>query len=226
MESISRIVKSEPFHVQAYVHIQNYLLENKFLPGERLTESGLANMLGVSRGPIREAIRMLIHDGLLTQKGVHIYVFDPTVDDVVDLYLCKERLEPLGAKLSAQNMSQVNKDALIEIVNNTKKALENNQKREVVTFNTKFHDIVVQSSGNKQLIQFMNLIHAKNLYMRNNILSNYSRRDNFFEEHVRIADAIVNGNGNQAELEMKQHVQNDINMLDTIFKSKQKDDFI
>lgn len=226
MNPISRIIKSEPFHIQAYKHIQNHLLENEFSPGERLTESGLANMLGVSRGPIREAIRMLIHDGLLCQKGVHIYVFDPTVDDVVDVYLCKERLEPLAAKLSAQNISKANKAALLEIINNTKMALEADQKREMVGFNTEFHDLIVHSSGNKQLIQFMNLIHAKNLYMRNNILSDYTRRDSFFEEHVRIADAIVNGNSDQAEFEMKQHVQNDINMLGTIFKSKQKGDFI
>ncbi|ASK62501.1 hypothetical protein CFK37_10250 [Virgibacillus phasianinus] len=226
MKPISPIVKSEPFHIQAYKHIQNHLLENEFSPGERLTESGLANMLGVSRGPIREAIRMLIHDGLLVQKGVHIYVFDPTFDDVVDVYLCKERLEPLGAKLSAQNMSQADNEALMDIINRTKTALANNEKREVVKYNTAFHDLIVQSSGNKQLIQFMNLIHAKNMYMRNNVLSNYSRRDSFFDEHVRIADAIVNGDGDLAELEMKQHVQNDINMLDTIFKSNQKDDSI
>ncbi|WP_188456241.1 GntR family transcriptional regulator [Virgibacillus oceani] len=210
--------------MQAYKYIQNYLLDNEFSPGERLTELGLAAMLGVSRGPVREAVRLLIHDGLLVQKGVHIYVFDPTFDDVIDVYLCKERLEPLAAKLSAQHMSQASHDTLLDIINRTKQALEQDEKRNIVNFNTEFHDLIIQSSGNKQLIQFMNLIHAKNLYMRNNILSNYDRRDHFFEEHVRITDAIINGDGEQAELEMKMHIQNDINMLGTIFKSNQKDD--
>nr|GGG82870.1 GntR family transcriptional regulator [Virgibacillus oceani] len=224
MKPISPIIKPEPLHVQAYKYIQNYLLDNEFSPGERLTELGLAAMLGVSRGPVREAVRLLIHDGLLVQKGVHIYVFDPTFDDVIDVYLCKERLEPLAAKLSAQHMSQASHDTLLDIINRTKQALEQDEKRNIVNFNTEFHDLIIQSSGNKQLIQFMNLIHAKNLYMRNNILSNYDRRDHFFEEHVRITDAIINGDGEQAELEMKMHIQNDINMLGTIFKSNQKDD--
>ncbi|WP_141554320.1 GntR family transcriptional regulator [Virgibacillus ndiopensis] len=212
--------------MQAYKYIQNYLLESEFSPGERLTELGLADMLGVSRGPVREAVRLLIHDGLLVQKGVHIYVFDPTFDDVIDIYLCKEGLEPLAAKLAAQNMTQSDQGTLLDIINRTNKALAHDEKRDIVKFNTEFHDLIIQSSGNTQLIQFMNLIHAKNLYMRNNILSNYARRDNFFEEHVRIADAIVNGDGVQAESEMKQHIQNDINMIGTIFKSKQKDDSI
>lgn len=215
---MSLVVKSEPFHIQAYNNIKVLLLENEFSPGERLTEQGLAKKLGVSRGPTREAIRMLLQDGLLFQKGVHIYVLDPTLEDVVDLYLCRERLEPLAAKLSTKKMSQEQKNKLIQTIEEAKEALENNDMGEVVQLNTKFHEIIVHSSNNHQLIQFMNLISAKTVYMRNSILRNYTRDDDFIQEHETIARAIVKNDEDQAECEMNQHIQNDLKAFYPLFK--------
>lgn len=211
------IIKSEPFHIQAYHNIKELILENEFSPGERLTEIGLAKRLGVSRGPIREATRMLLQDGLILQKGVHTYVLDPTFEDVVDLYLCRERLEPLAVRLSTQKMSDENKDKLVEIIADTKNAMGNNDMGEVVQLNTQFHEAIVFSSNNKQLIQFMNLISAKTIYMRNSILRNYTRGKDFIEEHEEIANSILNNNVEQAEYEMKNHIQNDLKAFYPLF---------
>lgn len=214
---MSMVVKSEPFHIQAYNNIKKLILENEFLPGERLTEIGLAKRLGVSRGPVREATRMLLQDGLVLQKGVHTYVLDPTFEDVVDLYNCRERLEPLAVQLSTEKMSQENKNKLIDIIDNTKMALKNNDMGEVVQLNTQFHESIVLSSNNKQLIQFMSLISAKTIYMRNSILRNYTRGKDFIEEHEKIARSILDNNAEKAEREMKQHIQNDLKAFYPLF---------
>ncbi|WP_174614505.1 GntR family transcriptional regulator [Virgibacillus ihumii] len=214
---MNRIVKSEPFHIQAYKSIQKSLLENEFIPGQRITETGLAEKVGVSRGPIREAVRMLTHDGLLYQEKGHIYVFDPTFENVVDLYLCKERLEPLGAKLSAQKITNSDKQKLEKIITDTKDALKNGNQESVVELNTEFHDLIAQTSNNNQLVQFMDLIRAKTIYMRNNILSDYIKGNSFLEEHQKIAEAIIDGDSELAEAEMRQHIHHDIKMLDEVF---------
>jgi len=123
---VSNIVKVDPFHIQAYKLIQKTLLDTKYNSGQQVTENSLATKLGISRGPIREAIRMLIHDGLLIQKRSYTYVFDTKFDDVMDLYLCKERLEPLCAKLAARNINNAGRKHLVHIVKKIKVALKNN----------------------------------------------------------------------------------------------------
>ncbi|QQK74693.1 GntR family transcriptional regulator [Salicibibacter cibarius] len=215
---MSLVVKSEPFHIQAYKNIKNLLLANEFSSGEQLTEIGLARKLGVSRGPVREAIRMLLQDGLVIQKGVHIHVLDPTFKDVEDLYLCRKRLEPLAAGLATEKMLQDNKNRLIEIIEKTKHNLKMNELGTVVELNTKFHELIVHSSENQQLIQFMDLIAAKTVYMRNSILRNYTREAAFIEEHEKVAQAILNNNKDQAELEMTQHIQNDLEAFYPLFE--------
>ncbi|WP_188206789.1 GntR family transcriptional regulator [Alkalibacillus aidingensis] len=218
---MSGIIKSEPFHIQAYKNIQRRLLEKEFSPGEQLTESFLAKKLGISRGPIREAIRMLLHDGLLVQSGVHVFVFDPTFEDVIDLYSCRERLEPLGANLAAQNITEENKQKLKEIIDNTESALSNKEdNHKIASLNTDFHDLITQSSMNRQLIQFMNLIRAKNIYMRNVLLGDFTRKEKFIDEHRRIADAILVGNKYEAEQAMVDHIQVDLETWKDIYKQK------
>ncbi|SEQ70663.1 GntR family transcriptional regulator [Piscibacillus halophilus] len=219
------IVKSEPFHIQAYKNIQRTLLEKEFSPGEQLTETSLAKKLGISRGPVREAIRMLLHDGLLVQKGVHVYVFDPQLKDVLDLYLCKERLEPLGARLAASNIDEPGIKELNSIISKTESALSNkSDNKEIASLNTDFHSLISKYSQNQQLIQFMNLIRAKNIYMRNVLLGDFTRKENFIDEHKNIADAIINRNPDAAETLMKEHIKNDLDTWKIIFNDQEGDE--
>src|SRR5699024_523809 len=106
-----------------------------------------------------------------------------------------------------------------EIVEQTKHNLANNEMGTVVELNTKFHERIVHSSENRQLIQFINLIAAKKVYMRNSILRNYTREATFIEEHEKIARAILNNNKDQAELEMAQHIRNDLKAFYPLFEN-------
>ncbi|QQK78657.1 GntR family transcriptional regulator [Salicibibacter cibi] len=205
------IVKSEPFHIQAYKQIHTYLLNKEFSPGEKLTETGLATRLGISRGPVREAIRMLLHDGLLVQKGSHVYVYEPNFNDVIDLYRCRERLESLAAELAAEYMTNDAKKKLFHFVNQTETALNNNEPdKKIASLNKAFHEHIVHSSKNGHLIQFMDLIHSKNNYMRNVLLSDRTRKWVFIDEHRQIAEAISEGKKEKAGFAMKEHIQKDL----------------
>lgn len=220
------IVKSEPFHIQAYKQIQKNLLENEYSPGEKLTETFLATQLGVSRGPVREAIRLLIHEGLLVQIGVHIYVYDPTLEDAEDVYLCRERLEPFGAGLAALNITERGKEKLVEILDNTKSALENKASNsDIAKLNSAFHEHIVLSSNNKQLIQIMQLILGKSSYTRNVLLGNYKRKDVFTQEHSDIVHAIIKGDQKQAEKAMKLHIERDFNKWKEIFTERESNNY-
>jgi len=196
------------------------LFKREYMPGERITENALVKKFGVSRGPIREAIRMLVHDGLLVQNGSFINVFNPTIDDVIDLYRCKERLEPLAASLACKHISGDAKETLLDILDRTEKALENQQTNdEIAMINTEFHKLITQSSNNNQLIQFMEMIQAKNRYMRTALLDNYTRKEAFLEEHRMIAKAIIDGDEILAENKMKEHVLKDLKEWEILLQS-------
>lgn len=216
---MSGIVKPEPYHKQVYNQFQDMLFKREYKPGERITEVALAEKLGISRGPIREAIRMLLHDGLLIQEGNHINVFDPSFDDVIDLYLCKERLEPLAASLACDHITKASKEKLGHILDSTEEALKQQQpSEEIADLNTEFHHLIIHASQNAQLIQFMEMIRSKNRYMRINLLDNYTRKGVFLKEHRQIAEAIIAGDEKLAEQAMKNHVQEDLRAWELTLK--------
>ncbi len=213
------IIKAEPYHIQAYKYIQRALWEKKYHPGEQLTEVGLANELGISRGPIREAMRMLNQDGLLVQKGTRTFVYNPTYQDALDLYLCKERLEPLAAKLAARHIDEEGKNELSSILQKISEAVDNESSIDEITeYNTAFNDLILRYSKNDQLIQMMNLLRAKVIYMRSTLLGKIKRREVFLNEYEEIVHAILENDEDRAEQAMQKHVEVDLEILNQYFE--------
>ncbi|MDQ0221391.1 GntR family transcriptional regulator [Peribacillus cavernae] len=218
-----QILRPGPLHKQAYQILLTMLLEGEYQPGERLVETKLAEKLRVSRGTIREAIRMLIKDGLLTQSESAIYIYKPTLQDVIDLYKCREKLESLAAKLAAKNITKTLEKQINEVLVKSKKALVEEHPSKVVELNTQFHELIIRAARNKQLIGLLETIRTKSLYMRNNILRDYymtSNRKNYIGEHEQIFKAIIEQDRIKAEEEMSKHIKNDLSAFYDFFEKK------
>lgn len=99
------IQKTEPLHSQVYAILKTMIMERDFAPGERLVETKVAVQLGVSRGTVREAFQMSLKDGLLTRNNNVISVYNPTVQDIVDVYECRKSLESLAVKLATSHIT-------------------------------------------------------------------------------------------------------------------------
>jgi DNA-binding GntR family transcriptional regulator len=221
---VSVIVRNLPLHIQVYNVVKTNLLKGSYSPGEKLTELYLAKELGVSRGPIREAIRMLIQDGLLIQAGTHVHVFKPKSQTIIDLYVCRESLEGLAARLAAEKMASEKESAFNENIKQTRQALVQEDKESIVQLNTEFHDLILKFSQNNELSNLMGTIRDKILYMRNTLFNNLLRSSSFVEEHEEIAAAIVSGNGELAEQLMKQHIGRDLKSFDHFFLENEQHD--
>ncbi|OMP66466.1 hypothetical protein BTO28_12255 [Domibacillus epiphyticus] len=221
-----QVIRLEPLHEQVYQSFLTSLLEGQYQPGERLIETKMAETFGVSRGTIREAIRMLIKDGLLIQNESVIHIFKPTLQDVIDLYQCRERLESLAAKFAAKNMNQSLETQIKEVLTESKKALLDKNPSTVVELNTQFHELIINASQNNQLIGLLETIRTKSLYMRNNILRDYyisSNRKSYIDEHERIFNAIVEEDPYKAEKEMSNHIKNDLHAFYKLFEKQTKE---
>ncbi|MDM5358418.1 GntR family transcriptional regulator [Peribacillus sp. ACCC06369] len=221
-----QIIRPGPLHEQAYQILLTMLLEGEYQPGERLVETKLAEKLGVSRGTIRESIRMLIKDGLLIQNESVISVYKPTLQDVIDLYECRERLESLAAKLAVENMTESLEKQINEVLMKSKKALAEEHPSKLVELNTQFHELIIRASRNNPLMGLLETIRTKSLYMRNNILRDYyltSNRKSYIGEHEQIFKAIIEQDPIKAEEEMSKHINNDLSAFNDLFKNKTLD---
>jgi DNA-binding GntR family transcriptional regulator len=211
---MEQIIKSEPLHIQAYNIMKTLLLEGTYKPGERIVEVKLAEKLGISRGPVREAIRMLIQDGLLVQNEGPIQVYQPTLEDIIEVFQCRENLEGLAARLAAKRISAEEMEQLVTNMEKIRQAFAHDMSVEVGNLDQQFHDIIIEASQNRQLIQLIQLIKAKISYMRNEIIRHY--RENFIhlpDEHERIYQALFARDERKAETEMRAHIKRNLEVF-------------
>jgi DNA-binding GntR family transcriptional regulator len=213
------VKKMEPLHHQAYHIIKNMIIEGDLRPGERLVEVKLAEKLGTSRGPIREAIRMLVQDGLIQQTEGALSIFNPNAEDIIDVFQCRQGLESLAARLAAGSINDEQLASLKQNIEDSRKALERENTQELSRLDQQFHDIIALSSGNGQLIQLYQLIKTKVVYIRTCIIRNYYRNFlDFVDEHQLIYNALEARNALQAETDMRTHIQKNLEVSYTVYK--------
>lgn len=205
------IQKAEPLHLQAYQIIRSLLLDGTFAPGERLVEVKLAERLGVSRGPIREAIRMLVQDGLLIENEGPIHVYQPTHQDLIQLFQCRESLEVLAIQLAVSKLTVQQLADLQLNIEQTREAFEQKRFSQVGQLDQDFHDQIIEAASNQQLSMLMNVIKGKIVYIRNTMIRNqYAYLHDFIGEHERIYHALQKRDSQQAETQMRLHIQSSV----------------
>ncbi|WP_051348453.1 GntR family transcriptional regulator [Peribacillus kribbensis] len=207
------IKKTESLHTQAYHIVKGMIMEGKFSPGERAVESKIAEQLGVSRGTVREAVRMLTKDDLLVQKDGVLLVYNPDSKDIEDLYECRKSLESLSVKLAAEHISEAQLAKLEKTILGSREAMTSKNTKEYTSLNQQFHDIIAESSNNKQLLALYNVINTKLLFIRNCILSEYSSSfADLVYDHEQIFLALKERDSQKAEAEMLKHIDRSRNI--------------
>ncbi|MGG1576178.1 GntR family transcriptional regulator [Fictibacillus sp. NRS-1165] len=213
------IQKTELLHSQVYTILKAMIMDSEFRPGERLVETKVAVQLGVSRGTVREAFQMLLKDGLLTRKNNVIFVYNPSVQDIVDVYECRKSLESLAVKLATAHIQDEQLNELGFVLEESKKAVKLNDTQTLTNLNQKFHDMIDIASDNKQLIQLCDVIKTKTLYIRNNVLKNHFKNfSDFVDDHELIYLAMKERNASKAEQEMLSHIEKSFETIQNALK--------
>ena len=137
--------------------LRDAILTGKLQPGERLMENQLAEKLGVSRTPIREALRMLKLENLVEltpRKGAQ--VLDMSEKDIVNVLEIREVLEGLAAQLACKKMTSETLEELKKTELEFEQFAKENDLEKVVSIDEHFHDIIFASTENERLIQIFN----------------------------------------------------------------------
>ena len=202
--------KKYNLYEQVYVSIKDAIVKGKLAPNERLREMKLAEMFHTSRTPVREALRKLERERLVTlEPSVGAKVADLNKDMVTSVYECRSVLEGLAARKAVNFIKQDDFHQLEESIILAREFFQAGKLDRVVEKNTMFHEKIVQLSRNPSLIQMME--HIRTEILRYRIMtSSVGFRPAAFDEHEAILKAIYEGNPDQAEERMKKHVLADL----------------
>lgn len=186
--------------------LRELIISGTLPPGERLNESELAALLGVSRGPVREAVQRLRGDGLVTwipNRGA--FVKKLSVDEVRDLYQIRAVLEGLAAGLAADRCQPSIVEELEQLVADARLAMERDPLAPYPS-DSDFHNRVVAGAGNHALKLRVNEINLQLKLMRLTSGFEPTRARAALTEHEDVVQAIREGNVPAAEAAMRQHV--------------------
>lgn len=197
---------------QAYDYIYSKIINGEILPGSRLVEKKIVEETNISRSPIRESIRKLESEGLVTvnsRGGVKVY--RPTNEDFKHLYECRISLEPAGSYYAALRVNDMKREKLFELVAKMKQEIEVNNINKLRRYSREFHDTILAFSENPFLIKLMKQLRSFTVFYVNNIIksSNYERLIAGSKEHEEICKAISDGNGVMAKRLMEEHLTMD-----------------
>lgn len=175
-----------------------------------MVEQKIVEETKISRSPIRESIRQLESEGLVTvhpRGGVRVY--RPTHDDFKHLYECRISIEPTASYYAAHRINELQRERLDQIMHNMKIAIELNDTGSLKKYSREFHDTIVEFSGNPYLKKFMKQLRSFVLFYQNAIFKSYDRLVVGSVEHEDIWQAIRNGDGESANWLMQDHLEKD-----------------
>jgi DNA-binding GntR family transcriptional regulator len=181
------------------------IVNGYYPPGERLREERLAEDFGVSRNPVREALRVVEAEGfiaILPRRGA--IVRTPDLDSAQDMFLVRGRLETLAARLAAERATPEDVASLRELLSHAREATDAEDFVQVSELNSALHLRVIKISGNRWLASI-----ATSLYLHVQWVFRISAADrapHSWAEHTQLVDAIAAGDPEAAEAAARTHV--------------------
>lgn len=189
--------------------LREAILKGELEPGERLMEIALAQKLGVSRTPIREAIRKLELEGLVVmapRKGAE--VAEITLKDLRDVLEVRKNLEELAVELACKKATEEDIEEMRRAHEEFIKTLSQKDLTVIAEADVKFHDVIYKTTDNKRLIQILNNLREQMYRYRLEYIKDEKKRMIVTDEHLQIIEAIEGKDVNAAKAYIQEHINN------------------
>ncbi len=189
--------------------LRQAILTGELKPGERLMEIHLANRLGVSRTPIREAIRKLELEGLVTmipRRGAEVAQI--TEKSMIDVLEVRRTLDALCVELACQRITEQEVNLLRMACEGFEQAVKTKDVKRIAQADVALHDIIVRATGNDRLVQLVNNLSEQMYRYRFEYIKDFSQHEKLVEEHRIIYDSIVKKDIDTACMAAKLHIDN------------------
>ena len=201
-------VKSPSLEEMVYSRLEEEILMGELCEGESLAEIALSKRLGVSRTPIRGALHRLAEEGLVEispNRGARVLGIN--VEDLVDIYKIRERLEGLASALAAKRITREELNELSEAVDLAQFYISRNDTEHIKELDTVFHCIIYKASGSRFLERTLSELHKKIKAYRKRSLTVPGRLEKSEAEHREILEAIKAGDSERADELTSLHIR-------------------
>lgn len=198
---------------QVFEKLESDIITGVYPRGEILTELKLVEAMGVSRTPIREALRRLEQDRLITESGKGSVVLGITQEDLMDIMDIRQRVEGLAAYHAAKRITPESVEKLRSITQLQEFYFEKRDVESLRKIDDQFHDTIYELSGSTILYDTLLPLHKKTQRFRRISIEENTRTPKSVAEHHGIFEAIAAGNAELAEELMAQHITNAKNSM-------------
>ena len=208
--------KLEPITLESFLPLRETICESLrdairrgiLRPGERLMEIQVADELGVSRTPVREAIRKLEQEGYLVmmpRRGT--YVANMSIRDVNEIFEIRTALESLSGGLAAERITAEELDKLQRLLVIIGGCMKEGNMEKIVAVDIEFHDLLYQAARNQRLVGIISNLREQLTRFRTLSMSYPGRLEATLEEHKTMVDAIANGDVKEARRAAERHME-------------------
>jgi DNA-binding GntR family transcriptional regulator len=203
-----RIQQTVPYSVQAADIVRSRILGGEYAPGQRLSEVELSASLGISRSPLREALRLLANEGLVkVVSGRGVSVADFTETEVRELIEIREALDVLAVRLAAERATTQQIAVLEDNLEGLTNALRTHG-TQTPEWPSDFHLCIYEAAGNRRLKEHGFAVHTQLRLVRFRSGAAAERMERAHEEHLALLAAISDHDKDMAERRMREHLSN------------------
>ncbi|MFC1832221.1 GntR family transcriptional regulator [Thermodesulfobacteriota bacterium] len=215
--------KRDPLFLQAYEAIKERILRGTLVPGERLVETTLARELGVSRNPIREAMRLLMQDGLVHSTASGHIVHSMTIDDIQEIYECRMMVEPFAASLAAQRILLTEISTLYHYIDQAESSFASGDIDGTIQANSSFHNSIVQLCQNQLVYSTFKMIDNLVVVSRNIEMKVHQRPPHYLGEHRKMVKLLEARKGKELHDLVMDHIRADWNYFKKFSEASEKE---
>ena len=212
--------KSLSLEEQVFRTLEEEIISGAYAAGESLTELGLSAKLGVSRTPVRSALHRLAEEGLVSiapNRGA--MVVGVTLDDLIDTYKIRIRLEGLASRMATERLTPRDKSELTNAVELAEFYVSKEDTEHLKELDTLFHSIIYRASGNRMLSKILGELHRNIRAYRKKSLSVPGRLKQSVREHREILDAMLAGDADRADELTSKHIESAMENLIAISRN-------
>ena len=214
-----------PLRDVVFKTLRQAILKGELEPGERLMEIQLAERLGVSRTPIREAIRKLALEGLvlmIPRRGAEVAkISEKNLRDVLEV---RRSLEELAIDLACQRIQEEELETLREAQKEFAAAVAAGDAMEIAQTDEKFHEIIYSGTGNQKLMQILSNLREQMYRYRLEYIKDANKRQILLVEHEQILKALSLRHVQEARLAVREHIDNqEITVLKNLKEQEEND---
>ena len=202
--------------------LREAILKGDLKPGERLMELQLASKLGVSRTPIREAIRMLEQEGLAVttpRKGAEVAKM--TLKDMEDVLEIRDALDELAVRIACQKISDEQLKQLEDMKELFEKSTQTGNVKKIAEADVTFHDVIYEATGNPKLVTLLNNLREQVYRYRVEYIKDPKNYPTLIAEHEAILESLKNLDVKNAVEAMHVHVANQAEAVKTVIQEQE-----